>query len=128
MKLFSKSMLKSAMMSVAFAGAVTQVSAAEIIPHRGLWKHYTGSDVAENSVSSYVRAKNKGVEFVEIDLRIARIHDADRVIVFHDFYWDRGVKYNNNGDDWGHKKFINQNPTTHAITQIRHWLRLIIIN
>ncbi len=108
---------KIACLTLALAGHAA-IAAAEpkLVPHRGLWKNYNNSKVAENSVESYKRvADNKThygytPEYTEIDTRAAKIDGTDQIIVFHDNFWGRLTDYQNDTGDWGLKAFEQQLP------------------
>lgn len=113
--------LKMACLGLAVAGTSMIASAdPEIVPHRGLWKNYNNSKVAENSIESYKRVKDKkfnGITptYTEFDTRLAKIDGEYQVIIYHDNFWDRLTDYQDDTGDWGVKAFEQTLPQIHTL-------------
>ncbi len=105
--------LKMACIGVALLGHTVIAHAdPKLVPHRGMWKHYSNQSVPENSVAGYHRAAKKKVngnykaDFVEMDVRRIWVDGVARVVIFHDKVFDRMTDYNDQGyGDWAKKNF-----------------------
>ena len=116
-----------------FAGlAMPAFAAPELVPHRGVWKDYSDDDHShpENSVSGYVKAattpingsKDTYPNFIEVDVRMATIEGTNKIIVFHDKFWDRLTNYSEITDkivtkNWAVKAFKDKQPSANDLQE-----------